>query len=151
MQQPATNPTGQELVGSHELREITELLVRHHGLHEGLYDLAIEFQIAAGAVGIDPSAIVPGAVFGVRRIGIMKTVTPGISTVDAAEINPLVQQRKSRLKRLLVSNCDGRTLRTVTVATLPFPSAQIYILGRVFRKQGPSNSLPFIYPIVISM
>ena len=99
MQQPATNPTGQELVGSHELREITELLVRHHGLHEGLYDLAIEFQIAIGAVGIDPSAIVPGAVFGVRRIGIMKTVTPGISTVDAAEVHPPSAAKKVAAKK----------------------------------------------------
>jgi len=87
MQQPNTNPQGQELVGSHELREITELLVKHHGLHEGLYDLTLEFQIAVGAIGPDPASIVPGAMIGVRRIGIVKAVKEGLSTVDAAKVN----------------------------------------------------------------
>lgn len=87
MQQP-TNPQKPVLEISHELREITELLIKHHGLHEGLYDLALEFQIAVGAVGPDPASIVPGAMFGVRRIGIMKTEREGVSTVDAAKVNP---------------------------------------------------------------
>ena len=82
------NPQKPVLDISHELREITELLVKHHGLHEGLYDLALEFQIAVGAVGPDPASIIPGAMFGVRRIGIMKTERAGISTVDAAQVNP---------------------------------------------------------------
>lgn len=99
MQQPNTNPQGQELVGMHELREITELLVKHQGLHEGLFDLAIEFQIAVGAVGPDPSSIVPGAMFGVKRIGLMKTIKTGISTVDAAEINPLGAAKKVAAKK----------------------------------------------------
>ena len=88
MQQPATNPDGIELVGSHELREITELLIKHHGIHDGLYDLSFEFQIAIGGVGIDSSPPVPGAMFGIRRIGISKAAQPGISTVNAEEVNP---------------------------------------------------------------
>lgn len=99
MQQPATNPQASKLIGSHELREITELLVKHHGLHEGLYDLAIEFQIAVGAVGPDPASIVPGAMFGVRRIGIMQTEKAGISTVDAAEVNPSSSVKKVAAKK----------------------------------------------------
>lgn len=108
MQQPATNPQDQEFIGSHELREITELLIKHHGLHEGLYDLAFEFQIAVGGMGFqmaaesvvaDPSSILPGAMFGVRRIGISKAVKVGVSTVNAAEVNPRGAAKKVPTKK----------------------------------------------------
>lgn len=98
MQHP-TNPPKPLMEISHELREITELLVKHHGLHEGLYDLALEFQIAVGAVGPDPQSIVPGAMFGVRRIGIMKTEKAGVSTVDAAQVNPSNPAKKVAAKK----------------------------------------------------
>ncbi|MDD5241592.1 MAG: hypothetical protein PHG47_07720 [Sulfuricella sp.] len=91
MQPPNIKPPN--IVGSHELREITELLIKHHGLHEGLYDLALEFQIAVGAVGPDPSSIVPGAMIGVRRIGLVNTDKEGPSTVNAAEANPMVTKK----------------------------------------------------------
>lgn len=98
MQQP-TNPPNLEIVASHELREITEILVKHHNLHEGLYDLTLEFQISVGAVGPDPSSVVPGAIFGVKGIGITKVEKSGLSTVDAAEVNPSVQVKKSTAKK----------------------------------------------------
>ena len=88
MQQSSTEPNKQEIVGSHDLREIAEILVKHHNIHEGLFDLAVEFQIVIGAVGIDPSSITPGAMIGVRRIGLMKASVAGSSTVNAAEANP---------------------------------------------------------------
>lgn len=88
MQSPATNIKNKELIGSHELREITELLVKHHGLHEGIYDLALEFQIAVGGMGVDPLTNLPGVMFNVKRIGIVKAHQVGASTVDAAEANP---------------------------------------------------------------
>lgn len=88
-----------KLVASHELREITEILVKHHGLHEGLYDLALEFQISVGAVGPDPASIVPGATFGIKSIGIMKTEKEGLSTVDAAKVNPSSSAKKVASKK----------------------------------------------------
>lgn len=97
--QHATNPPKPSMEMSHELREITELLVKHHNLHEGLYDLALEFQIAVGAVGPDPASIIPGAMFGVRRIGIMKTEKAGASTVDAAQVNPSNPTKKVVAKK----------------------------------------------------
>ena len=97
--QQSTNPQMPVMVVSHELREVTELLVKHHGFHEGLYDLALEFQIAVGAVGLDPASIVPGALFGVRRIGIMKAEKAGISTVDAAQVNPSSPAKKVAAKK----------------------------------------------------
>lgn len=97
--QRATNLQAPQLVASHELREITEILVKHHGLHEGLYDLAFEFQIAVGAVGADPASIVPGAMFGIKGLGIVKAEKQGLSTVDAAQINPSHHSKKVAAKK----------------------------------------------------
>ena len=95
------NISAQNLVGSHELREITEMLVKHHGLHDGLYDLALEFQIAVGAVGPDPSSIFPGAMIGVRSIGLVNTDKEGPSTVNAAEVNPSVTKKAANKKTVI--------------------------------------------------
>ena len=94
-----TKPQALEIVASHELREITELLVKHHGLHEGLYDLTVEFQFAVGAVSPDQKLILPGVMLGVSRIGIMKTEKTGAATVDAAEVNPFSPAKKITAKK----------------------------------------------------
>lgn len=94
MQHPNTNPQAQQPIATHNLREITELLVRHHGLHEGIYDLAIGFQIAVGAMGPDPASVLPGAMISIRDIGLVQTMTTGAATVDAAEINPSSPAKK---------------------------------------------------------
>jgi hypothetical protein len=99
MPHSATNPQNLNIVANHELKEITEILVRHHGIREGLYDLLLEFQIGIGAAGPDPSSVVPSAMVGVRRIGLTKTTTPGASTVDAAAISPPVEAKKSSAKK----------------------------------------------------
>lgn len=100
MQQPNTNPQGQELIGMRELREITELLVRHQGLHEGLYDLAVEFQIGVGGVGPSPELVLPGAILGVKRIGLKQALALGPTTVDASVINPLGVAKKVAAKKV---------------------------------------------------
>lgn len=69
-------------------KEITTLLIKEKNLHEGLYDIALEFQIMVGSVGPTPETIMPGAVLGVSRIGITKVLQTGINTVDAAKVNP---------------------------------------------------------------
>lgn len=70
------------------LRDLAELLIKHRGLHEGLYNLAFQFQIAVGAVGPSPEAAVPGAMLGVSGVGLEKVDQAGPHTVDAAVINP---------------------------------------------------------------
>lgn len=74
--------------------ELAELLVKHHGLHEGLFDTAIEFQFALGAVGQDPGNPMPGVMIGVSRIGLAKAEKAGPHTIDAAKVNPAKKPRK---------------------------------------------------------
>lgn len=70
------------------MRDLAAVLIRHYGLHEGLYDLLIEFQVGVGAVGPDPTALTPGAMIGVSRVGLIPSRSKGPTTVDAAIINP---------------------------------------------------------------
>lgn len=79
------------------LKELAELLIKHQGIHEGFYELSIEFQMAVGGVGIAPSPehVMPGAMLGVSRIGITKVPINTPLSVDASQINPQSSAGKS--------------------------------------------------------
>lgn len=70
------------------IRDLTEVMIKHYGLHEGLYDLLIEFQVGVGAVGPTPGEKYPGAIVGVTRIGLKRVETVSQTTVDAGDANP---------------------------------------------------------------
>jgi hypothetical protein len=76
------------------MRDLASVLVKHYGLTEGIYDLVVEFQIGTGAVGPDQGNLVPGAMIGVSKVGLVPTTKQGPNTVDAALINPTKKLRK---------------------------------------------------------
>ena len=84
------NPSGLSL----SLRELAVLLVKHYALTEGMYDLMVEYHIGTGAVGPDKENLVPGAMIGVSRLGLVPATKPGPNTVDASAINPAKKSRK---------------------------------------------------------
>ncbi len=96
---PNTKEEIPEMVGALDLKDMTTILIKHYGLHDGLYDLGFEFQIAIGAVGPDEKSAVPGAMFGIKRIGIAKTEKAGVLTVDASEVNPATTIKKLAPKK----------------------------------------------------
>lgn len=82
------------------IREITELLVRHHDLHEGLYDLMTQYHIGSGGVGPVPGELLPGLMIGLARIGLVKVPIAGPNSVDASQVNPArTAPRKKRPAR----------------------------------------------------
>lgn len=83
-------PVGQGVALTLTLRELTEVLIKHHGLHTGWYDLLTEFQIGSGAVGPDPHHLSPGIMIGIGRIGLMPVSSPNPNSMDAAIVNPAV-------------------------------------------------------------
>ena len=95
--QPPTDPNITPL----ELRDVTALLVKHYDLHEGLYDIAFELQMGVGRFALDTEMSLPGAIFGIRGIGLVRTAEAGPSTVDAAAVNPAAAPaaKKSRSPR----------------------------------------------------
>ena len=70
------------------MRDLTSVLIKHYGLHEGCYDVLIEFQIGVGAVGPDPASLTPGAMIGVSKVGLVLAKENGQSSVDAGLVNP---------------------------------------------------------------
>ena len=80
------------------IKELTAALVRHYGLHEGLYDLFLEYQFAFGNFGPNALQVVPSAVVGLSKLSVTKVTQTGPLTVDASEVNPA--QPVTRQKRL---------------------------------------------------
>ncbi len=97
MQSIDKNPN--QVVGF-SLVEMTEILIKSQGLHEGLYNLSFQFQLAVGAIGPSPELIYPGAMIGISRIGLSKTEEEkaNIHTVNAAEINQAPKKRARKTK-----------------------------------------------------
>lgn len=78
------------------LVEMAEMLIKHQGIHEGLYNLSLRFQIALGGIGTSPELRYPGAMVAVSHIGLSRTEEgkENIHTVNAAKVNPA--PKKSR-------------------------------------------------------
>lgn len=85
------------------MRDLTTLLIKHYELHEGCYDVLIEFQIGVGAVGPDPASLTPGAMIGVSKVGLVLAREKGQSSVDAGLVNPApssaIVKTKSAIKK----------------------------------------------------
>lgn len=95
-----SNESTQNRTADFTLTELTEILIKHQGLHEGLYNLSLEFQLAVGAVGPTPELLCPGAMIGVSRIGLSKTAAEKANnhTVDAAKVNPTSKKSPKKSK-----------------------------------------------------
>ena len=97
MQSNEHNPNS---IADFSLVELTEQLIKHKELHEGLYNLSLQFQIAVGAVGPTPELICPGVMIGISRIGLLKTDKEkvNIHTVDASKVNPAPKKKARKSK-----------------------------------------------------
>lgn len=89
----------EEVLAPLSLKEVGEALVKHLGLHEGLYDMSIEFKLAVGQVGPSQDSVLPGAIVGVSRIGLAEAKSKGPNTVDASEVNPAKAAKKVAPKK----------------------------------------------------
>jgi hypothetical protein len=82
-----------------KLKELLELLIRHFDIHEGVYDISVDFQVGVGAIGPSPDQLLPGAMIGVSAIGIAAADKAGPNTADAAVCNPRVKPRSRSRKQ----------------------------------------------------
>ena len=81
------------------LGDLAVLLVKHYGLSEGTFDLMLQYQIGAGAVGPDKEHLVPGVMVGVSQVGLVPSTKVGPTTVDASLVNPTTKPRKKSAGR----------------------------------------------------
>jgi hypothetical protein len=76
-----------------DLKTLTGVMLRHFGIHEGIYQLNLGFKIGVGgfAMGGGPdTAPLPGAVVGVESVSLAR-IPEGETVpnaVDAAVVNP---------------------------------------------------------------
>lgn len=78
------------------LDELTAVLVRHFDIHEGFYDLAVQFRVGTGAFGPDQDQLLPGAAITVARVGLNEVPKLGPKSIDAAKINPKSRARAQK-------------------------------------------------------
>ncbi|MBI4774597.1 MAG: hypothetical protein HY788_10525 [Deltaproteobacteria bacterium] len=70
-------------------KEVVEALIKQQDLHEGIWQLYVEFGITAANIGIgekqqlSPSAIVP-----VQKIGLVRVENENPLSLDASAVNP---------------------------------------------------------------
>lgn len=89
----------------YSLRELTTLLVKDQGIHEGRWMVAFEFGFAAMNAGPIPSEIRPAAIVQINKAMLVRAPDgfPADSplVVDASQVNPGPEARKTtaRTKR----------------------------------------------------
>ena len=99
MQQPPSNELA-ELPLLTTLKEIAELLVKKHNLHEGIYEVGVQIKTGVGTFGISPDEPAPGAMFTIVGVGLSRVPLLNWRSVDAAEVNPLrAVTKKSRSRK----------------------------------------------------
>lgn len=72
-----------------DIKQLTATLIKHYDLHEGLYDLFLEYRMGFGVFGPNPTEILPSAILGLSKLSITKVTQLGPLTVDASEVNPV--------------------------------------------------------------
>lgn len=82
----------------HSHKELTEILIKYHDIHEGYFALNVEFQVGFGMMGPTPNEAVPSVIAGLARVGLNKVSEPTEHTVDAADVNP-AKTVETRAKR----------------------------------------------------
>lgn len=80
-------------------KTVVEALIKHQGLHEGLWSLAIEFGLGAATAGGEPETLYPTAMVPVFRIGLNRAEKLNNLTVDAAKANPAKPSKKGSKKK----------------------------------------------------
>lgn len=88
-----------------DLKSLTEILIRHFDIHEGIYQLNLGFRIGVGGFSMDgnPGSVpLPGAVVGVEGVNLSR-IPDGMdvpNSVDAAQVNPAEKPKpRSRAKK----------------------------------------------------
>lgn len=77
-------------------KEVVEALIKHQGLHEGLWQLVVEFGIQGANMGPSPDQIVPAAIIPIIRIGLKRGEEENALCLDAAKVNPKAAKQKGQ-------------------------------------------------------
>lgn len=93
MQSPHTEQPS--VVPALALKELGAVLIRHYGLHEGLYDVSFEIIMGGGRFADEGGLPMPGAFIGIRQVGLVRVEKPTDNTLDASVVNPAAAVAKA--------------------------------------------------------
>jgi hypothetical protein len=83
---------------SFDLKEVTAVLIKAQGVHEGTWSVALEFVFTAGVFGVAPTESKPGALFQVNKFQLVRhpegSEAPPFA-VDAGKVNPAPAESKT--------------------------------------------------------
>jgi hypothetical protein len=88
-QRTPTDPVDSKHIYEIGLKDLAEVLIKHFGLHEGIYEVGARFNVAIGNFGTSPNAAGPGAILTLGGIGVSKSTQAGTTSIDAAIVNPV--------------------------------------------------------------
>jgi hypothetical protein len=83
-------------------KELAILLVKAADLHEGRWQLTVQFAMAPGNFGPSDDQMSPGMIVATANVGLARLSPDQKATnlvVDAAEVNPLQKSSRARLRR----------------------------------------------------
>jgi len=69
-------------------REVVEALVKHQGIHDGIWGLYVRFGISATNVGTTDADIMPAAIIPILEIGLQRFDKENNIAIDASKVNP---------------------------------------------------------------
>jgi hypothetical protein len=79
----------------YDFKEVTEALLRQEGISDGLWNVYIEFGIAAANMGPTPQDIRPAAIVPIMKIGIVQTNDRSNLTVDASTLGVRKERKRA--------------------------------------------------------
>jgi hypothetical protein len=77
-------------------KEIAEALVKHLGLHEGIWGILVEFGISAANIGNPDGDQLPAAIVPILHIGLQRYEKLNSLSVDAAKVNPPPKKKTTK-------------------------------------------------------
>ncbi len=70
-------------------KEVVEALIKQQGLHEGIWQLYVEFGIGAANVPTGENQLSPSAIVPINRIGLSRVDAENPIALDASKVNPI--------------------------------------------------------------
>ena len=89
-----------------DIKSLTEALIHHFNLHEGVYQLNVKFKIGVGGFAMDGasgSLPLPGAAVGVEAVALIRVPEDANvpNCVDASVVNPSPKAKpRARAKKI---------------------------------------------------
>jgi len=69
-------------------KELTEALIKHQNLHDGIWQLYVEFGLSAVNVTTGENQASPAAIVSINKVGLTKVDKETPLSLDASRVNP---------------------------------------------------------------